>query len=203
MSSYKIEIKDNKADVYTPFNRLFITKLKQKIGGAKWSSSKKCWTVPQSAVSLVRQLMLDVYGENDLIEDDKITIQVETLEDIVEEQGSIILFGKCLCRAIGRDYVDGLSDDISYVKGKPLSGGSRQHWKSIIEKGSIINVGNVSTLLFEKEKNNSNYKFTIVNSDGSSNVNKSEIQVKIDRIDKQLQRLLRMKNIYLSQLDKK
>lgn len=201
MSTYKIEIKDDKADVYTPFNRVFIAKLKQKIGGAKWSSNKKCWTVPQSAVSLVRQLMLDVYGENDLQKDNKITVQVETLEDIVEEQGPIILFGKCLCRAIGRDYVDRLSDDISYIKGKPLSGGSRQYWKSIIEKGCIINVGNVSVTLFEKEKNNSNYKFTIVDADGSSNVNKSELQIKIDRINKQIQRLERMKNIYLSQLN--
>ena len=61
----KIEVKENKAYIYTPYNPEFVRKIKQ-IGGARWNSSEKAWTVPEDMVEPVREIMMEVYGETDV-----------------------------------------------------------------------------------------------------------------------------------------
>ena len=38
----KIEINAGKANVFTPYNKDFVAKIKQ-IGGARWNGSARCW----------------------------------------------------------------------------------------------------------------------------------------------------------------
>ena len=66
MCNIKVTIKDGRASIYTPFNRDFVTAIKSNIGGRKWDSDERCWTVPEEALPQVRQIMMDVYGETDL-----------------------------------------------------------------------------------------------------------------------------------------
>lgn len=66
MCNIKVTVKDGRASIYTPFNRDFVTAIKSNIGGRKWDSDERCWTVPEEALPQVRQIMMDVYGETDL-----------------------------------------------------------------------------------------------------------------------------------------
>ena len=41
MNKFKIELKDDKAYIYTPYSDEFVSKIKSQIGGAKWDYSKE------------------------------------------------------------------------------------------------------------------------------------------------------------------
>ena len=60
MNKFKIELKDDKAYIYTPYSDEFVSKIKSQIGGAKWDYYKECWVVNDTAVPFVRQIMRDV-----------------------------------------------------------------------------------------------------------------------------------------------
>ena len=76
----KITTKDGKAYVSTPYNKDFVTKVKQ-IGGARWNGSERCWVIPESEISTARTYMREVYGETDLPdEEERVTVDVTFLE---------------------------------------------------------------------------------------------------------------------------
>lgn len=71
----KIEVKNGLANVYTPYNPDFVKKIKG-IGGATWDCSKKCWTIPETAIRAAREIMTDVYGYSDIKENEVISLRV-------------------------------------------------------------------------------------------------------------------------------
>lgn len=139
----KIEVKEDKAYVFTPYNPDFVKKVKG-IGGARWMSMDKCWRVPADTVDAVRDMMMDVYGESDITDDsEKVTVEIELEEGASEYRGPIVIFGKVIASAYGRDSGAKVGEDAVFVKGTPLSGGSMKNWTTIIPGGSIVRIRNV------------------------------------------------------------
>lgn len=138
-------------EVYTPYNIEFITCIKTSIGGSKWNPEKKCWIVPSESLAEIRQLMLMYYGKNDIETPDYVSVKLTFSEPIYGSPKGITIFGKTVARAYGRDTVGAIDKDVAYIKGQPLSGGSRNHPLAWIDKGAEIVLHNVPKPLLKSE----------------------------------------------------
>ena len=136
--------------IHTPYNSLFISALKKKVGGRKWDDGLKAWLVPEDAIEVVRELMYDHFGMTDEYIPPLIKCELEALQDITADKGDVILMGKTLCHAIGRDSGGRVGEDVYYKVGEPKSGGSVKKWKSVVPKGSEIILSNVSEMMYDR-----------------------------------------------------
>ena len=145
----KIEIENEQAKIFTPYNNGFINKIKN-IGKARWNSQDKCWTIPVDMIEPAREIMRDVYGcaDNDVVE--KIKVRVRTLKRLEELRVPVELMGKVLSIAYGRDSGASPGEDVAYVSGQCRSGGSVKNWHSEVDEGSVIILNNVSKTLYER-----------------------------------------------------
>ena len=140
----QIKVENGTAKVFTPYNTTFVTRIKN-IGGRRWNAAEKCWTVPESEIETVRALMMEVYGETDLPDEtEKITVRVTFNERAVADQDSVVLFGKTIARATGRDSGAKIGDDAVLESGEIYSGGSQRHWCTVVKEGTVIKVRNIS-----------------------------------------------------------
>lgn len=153
----KIEIKDGIAKIYTPYSAEFVRKLKKNVGGASWDFGGKYWTVPESAADSVRNIMREVYGYSDIDENETVTLRLTFYEDVSSERSDVIMYGKVLAHAYGRDSGAKVGDGVVCEKGEVTSGGSSNHWKSIVKEGAVLLLCDVNKNIYEKEKNNSEY----------------------------------------------
>ena len=134
----KIIENGNKIEIYTPYNPDFVSMIKKKIGGAKWSSSKKCWLAPIESTDSVRKIMLSVYGESDNTSQVYVDIRVEFTVGDYSERSPYTIFGRILASASGRDSGARLGEKVELVKGKIGSGGSSKYWRTEINEGSVF-----------------------------------------------------------------
>lgn len=134
----KIEITENAALVYTPYNANFVTRIKT-VGGAKWDGTKKAWKVPANTVDEVRSIMREIYGETDEPEAvEKVNVRLTFNESYWRTCRPITLLGKTVASAFGRDSGAKVGDGVTFVKGAPESGGSAKNWHTEIPEGSIV-----------------------------------------------------------------
>lgn len=145
----KIEAKDGVANVYTPYNPDFVKKIKG-IGGAKWNDSQKCWSIPETAVEAVREIMADIYGYSDVKENETVSLKITFNKAIHSERSDVVLFGKVLAHAYGRDSGARVGDDVAYISGGATSGGSVKNWDSVVREGSVAILSNVNKSVYEK-----------------------------------------------------
>lgn len=85
----KVEIKDNRIFVNSPYNAAFIGKAKE-IGG-RWDAPSKSWTFEESNKNLVNDALIDFYGEgiNGKAETIKVDYQASKFEDVYKGNISI------------------------------------------------------------------------------------------------------------------
>ena len=146
----KIVEKNGMIDVYTPYNAEFVMMIKQ-IGGARWNADEKCWTVPATEVETVRQYMMEVYGESDISCDDKVTVIVTFEEDAYADRAPIVLFGKTVASAWGRDSGARPGSDVTIIDGDIDSGGSMKYWRTEIDKGTVLKIRNVPRAMLSRD----------------------------------------------------
>lgn len=156
----KIEIKNGMANVYTPYNSDFVKAIKG-IGGAKWNGDGKYWSVPESAVGAVREIMINVYGYSDILKNESISLKIIFNEDASECRKDVMLFGKILAHACDRDNGARVGDDVAFILGGVTSGGSAKNWTSIVKEGSIAILSNVNKTIYEKTKSELEYDVTV------------------------------------------
>lgn len=175
MCNIKVTIKDGRASIYTPFNRDFVAAIKSNIGGRKWDADNKCWTVPEEALSQVRQIMMDVYGETDLPDaGGSVTVKLTIKQDLSEYCDGVIRFKKVLALARDRDSGARPGDDVTYLEGEPTSGGSRANWKSIVPEGCVILLRHVPLTVWEQDKDSEYYTAELV--DEGKDVKRKELE---------------------------
>lgn len=151
MCNIKVVVKDGRAKVFTPFNRDFVAAIKSNIGGRKWDSDERCWTVPEESLPQVRQIMMDVYGETDLPDTcGSVTVKLTIKQDLSEYCDGVIRFKKVLALARDRDSGARAGDDVTYLEGEPTSGGSRANWKSIVPEGCVILLRHVPKSVWDR-----------------------------------------------------
>lgn len=150
----KIDVIDGKAMIFSPYSREFVKKLKG-IGDSRWNSDKECWIVPEDDVSLVRRYMVECYGEDDLTTDaERFDVRVTALEYINAERAPVVLFGRPIARAFGRDSGARACDGVVLEKGEFISSGSRNRWDSAILEGTVFKVRGITQAALDLEKDN-------------------------------------------------
>ena len=178
----KIDVQNGVANIYTPYNAEFVKSIKA-IGGAKWNASQKCWSIPESSVEIARQIMTDVYGYSDVSENETITLKVTFNEDAVETCSDVVLYGKVLAHAYSRDGGARVGEDVAFSSGMPTSGGSRNRWASIVEKGSVAVLTNVNKNVYEKTESPYDITVEIV---GENRVDRNKLLGEKERLLKRL-----------------
>jgi len=156
-----ITVKDEIANIYVPYNKEFISEIKN-IGSAKWNSDEKCWTVPEEYIDNVREMMVHIYGYSDISKNETVKVAVKFLEGVAETKDSVKIFGKDVSKATSRDSGARVGENVVLVSGKIESGGSRVYWESQVEEGTIFSLSKVNKNVFDKEKNNPPYKIEIL-----------------------------------------
>ena len=147
----KIEVKDGKAYIYTPYNAEFVKRLKG-VGGSKWDPEKKCWSVPENSVDAVRQVMSDIYGYTDISANETVTLRITFNSRAQETRGDVVLYGKVVAHACGRDSGARAGDDVAFIVGMPEGGGGAKNWVSAVESGSVVILNSVNKNIYAKEK---------------------------------------------------
>lgn len=155
----KIEITDNKAMIYTPYNPTFVGRIKQ-IGGAKWDSAEKCWTIPADCTDDARAIMREVYGEDDLPAK-RVTVTVTVERNLDQWRGPVELLGKVVASAFGRDSGAKVGDDATFVKGSPKSSGSMKNWHTTVPAGCVFRLRNVPEAKIKEAEASDDYTFVI------------------------------------------
>ena len=155
-----ITVKDEIVNIYVPYNKEFISEIKN-IGSAKWNSDEKCWTVPEEYIDNVREMMVHIYGYSDISKNETVKVTVKFLEGVAETKDSVKIFGKDVSKATSRDSGARVGENVVLVSGKIESGGSRVYWESQVEEGTIFSLSKVNKNVFDKEKNNPPYKIEI------------------------------------------
>ena len=147
-----MEIRTNgeTAQIFTPYNAEFVSAIKG-IGGAKWNRYEQCWEIPESAVEACREIMMRVYGECDIPSGEKVKVRLTFTKDFISDtRQDIVLMGKTVAHAWGRDSGARPGDDAVFVAGKAKSGGSMKNWHTCIEEGSVVELHNVPAAAYEK-----------------------------------------------------
>lgn len=162
----QVKIKDEKAMLFTPYNMDFVKRIKQ-FSDARWDTRKKCWTINKENLDAARTVMREIYGYSDVDINEKVTVRIHVKEYMCEEQTDVMLFGKVLSHAYGRDSGGKPGRDVVYVHGNPCSGGSAAHWESGVEEGSEILLHNVNKNLYEAalEHPTEEYEINLVEDD--------------------------------------
>lgn len=194
MSEFRIENRgDGKIAIYTPYDKKFVQAIKA-IGSARWTG--EAWTVPTDYIDDVRIIMKDIYGRDDQDAGESVDCEIEFLYDYYERKAAVVMFGKTIARAWGRDSGAKVGDDVMLVDGSIGSGGSRANWETCVYKGAKFIVKNVPKARFEKEK--SDYqeeygidtKITII----SEKIDKDALLEEKARLERRLAEIEKMLN---------
>lgn len=181
MCNIKVTIKDGRASIYTPFNRDFVAAIKSNIGGRKWDSDERCWTVPEESLSEVRKIMMDVYGETDLPDTcGSVTVRVTFKDEWSVKRDDAVLFRKVLASARSRDSGARPGEDVTYLEGEPTSGGSCKNWESVVPAGSVVLLRHVPLTVWEQDKDSEYYTAEIV--DEGKDVRRKELEEEKSRL---------------------
>lgn len=160
MSEIEVKIRDDKAMLYTPYNPEFVKRIK-KFSDARWNSGEKCWTIDESNLDAARVIMKEIYGYADNEINEKVTLKIHVKESVSKKHGDVILFGKILSHATGRDSGARSGSDVAYIHGSAYSGGSAKNWKSVVSEDSEILLHNVNKNLYEEYLENPQEEYEI------------------------------------------
>lgn len=193
MCNIKVTIKDGRASIYTPFNRDFVAAIKTNIGGRRWDTDNKCWTVPEESLPQVRQIMMDVYGETDLPDTcGSVTVRVTFKDEWSVKRDDAVLFRKVLASARSRDSGARPGEDVTYLEGEPTSGGSCKNWESVVPAGSVVLLRHVPLTVWEQDKDGGEYYLAEIVDEGKDvrrkelEAEKARLLARIAEIDKLL-----------------
>lgn len=190
MSEIEVKIRDDKAMLYTPYNPEFVKRIK-KFSDARWNSGEKCWTIDESNLDAARVIMKEIYGYADNEINEKVTLKIHVKESVSKKHGDVILFGKILSHATGRDSGARSGSDVAYINGSAYSGGSAKNWESVVSEDSEILLHNVNKNLYEEylENPQEEYEIEVVTDSIDSAALKQEKELLLKRI-KEIDHLL-------------
>lgn len=119
----------------------------RKLGG-KWNGTSKSWQFDARDERRVRDLCITVYG-TDGQPTKTVTVRLTALGNIEEYGAAVVVCGRDVARARGRDSGATIGDGVVFLKGSPKSGGSMKNWKTIIPDGAVFEVRDVPERMIE------------------------------------------------------
>ena len=155
------------------------------------SGGEKCWTIDESNLDAARVIMKEIYGYADNEINEKVTLKIHVKESVSKKHGDVILFGKILSHATGRDSGARSGSDVAYIHGSAYSGGSAKNWESVVSEDSEILLHNVNKNLYEEylENPQEEYEIEVVTDSIDSAALKQEKELLLKRI-KEIDHLL-------------
>ena len=161
MSNYTITRIEDKAEIYTPYNKDFVARI--KVMGGRWDGTKKCWAVNSEIIDDVRKVMREIYGRDDTSNGETVSVELTFGETVYGHKESITIFGKTLASAFGRDSGARIGDDVLFLSGAPRSGGSVKNWDTIIDAGSVVKLINVPKVIVNADALPDGVEMEIIN----------------------------------------
>lgn len=135
--------------VDTPYNPEFVRRIKQ--AGGRWDASRRVWICDARDIETVRQIMRDVYGRDDLPQE-VVSVRVTVGGNRIEAyRGPVVLFGRTVASAYGRDSGAKVGEGVSFSAGGATSGGSMKNWYTIIRPGSVFTIHDVPKAAVEQK----------------------------------------------------
>ncbi|MFW5830755.1 MAG: hypothetical protein ACOCVA_00800 [Prolixibacteraceae bacterium] len=128
----KLEIIDDKVKVTSPYNADFVQKCRNFRGTFKGGA----WWFDDSIIDYVREAMREIYGTTGEAPVEYCSLVVSDFSDDAHT-GPVVLFGRTIARAFGRDSGAKLGDDIVFVSGSYHSGGSVKNWYTKVNSATF------------------------------------------------------------------
>jgi len=135
MCNFEIESKGETIYITTPYNPNFVAKVKRT--GAKWDGASKRWHTDARNIEIVRGIMREVYGRDDSTQE-TVSVRIILNRALGIYGAPIVLFGKTVASASGRDSGARLGEGVAFERGAANSGGSVKNWTTRISENSII-----------------------------------------------------------------
>lgn len=129
----------------SPYNPDFVKKI--KAAGSRWNGA--AWETDERNIETVRSIMCQVYGRDDR-PTETVTVKVTLSQGISEWRGPVILFGRNIASARGRDSGARVGDGVSFKAGGCDSGGSVKNWRTTIDDGSVFIIYDLPKLAVEQ-----------------------------------------------------
>lgn len=160
-----IKIDSGVAYIQVPFNREFIKKIK-RCRTARWNQTQCAWVLNAEYMPVVREILLDVFGENDLMEARHYDVKLTFHKDFCKTGYEIAFFGRSLAYPVGFDGTAKAGKQVRYLAGGCFSDanfdGVPKNRKITIKAGSVVEVYNVPEALIHREPRIENVDFELV-----------------------------------------
>lgn len=124
MKSIDLKFVDGFVKVVTPYNEEFVIGARNLKG--KWKDG--AWWFDDTIVDYVRDLMKSIWGTSGEGEYSECSLLIKDFSKESDLRSKLILFGKTIAVAFGRNSKTIIGDDIIFVKGKINTAGSRTNW---------------------------------------------------------------------------
>lgn len=147
MADFEIKINDGKAQVFTPYNADFVSRI--KLMGGRWNPMQKCWTVNESAVDDVRAAMRNIYGQDDNPVSETVDVILTFAEEISIWHGPVTILGRTIASASGRDSGARVGENVMFLEGNPKSGGSVKNWRTEVPAGCVVKLMDLPKMALE------------------------------------------------------
>lgn len=142
---------DGKIIIDTPYNPSFVQRIKAM--GGKWDAQGRTWITDERNIEAVRGVMREIYGRDDSPAADLVSVRVAVSGTIYAGRGPVVLFGRTIASATGRDSGARVGDGVAFTQGAPRSGGSMKNWATEIRPGAVILIHDVPRQAVEAELN--------------------------------------------------
>jgi len=140
---------NGKISIDSPYNPDFVSKIKK--AGGKWNAGNKTWETDERFIDTVRAIMREVYGQDDLPQE-LVTVKVAIGDKSISEwTAPVVMFGRNVASARGRDSGARPGDGVCFEKGGCNSGGSMKNWYTVVSAGSEITIYDVPRLAVEQK----------------------------------------------------
>jgi hypothetical protein len=172
--------------VRSPYSDRFVKEAKKLAGKYK----KPDWIFPLEVFNDVKKLCLEIYGEIGEGVKEAVTLRVMFPNGAEIINGALMIKNRSVARAYSRNSDVKFGDNIILRNGKIYSGGSVKNWKTIADRGTVIDIlGFPKTLVDACIEEYKNYKFEIIGEEidkESLKAEKEKIKARLEEIDQML-----------------
>ena len=98
----------------------------------------------------VREAMREVYGRDDQPVTDMADVKLTFEESVAADRASVVILGRTVASAYGRDSGARVGDGVMFLQGKPKSGGSVKNWETIVPSGCVVKIFDVPKSLIDR-----------------------------------------------------
>ena len=145
MTTVRVRNEGENIHIQAPYNAGFVSKI--KTAGGKWNAAQKVWAVHEKAESRAKEILTEIYGECGDGSEKRVDIRVTVQEDMDALQGPVVIAGRSVAQAWGRDTGAKIGEKVSFIQGEPTSGGSVKNWRTIIRAGAVFEMYDVPEVM--------------------------------------------------------